>query len=400
MTARRASSGAWARVEPRPGARGTRYRAYWYLEGRKQSSPTYPSSGDAGYVADWVNAEGGQVRTGDPRMLSGEVFEGTPAERAPELPAASEEPALPVTLGYWLTRWVDSRVNSGDVKRGTLDGYRRSLNLLTPWHELDLREWSDGQDGSMPTYTLIRDELLATYAPGYVSNALYRIGSARKMALAAGLPITVVRRARAKGKARVKDSAGIALTFDEAALLLEHVTHDETRDYLAVMLDIGCRPAEGRSITAASLHYTRDDMGGRVDVIDTKTRDGEVRTVHVSAGTWAILQARAAVTPHGPLFALDESNYRRNLYRARLELPAAKRGCRLHDMRHTCGSLMLELGYPVPAVAARLGITVTRLLKTYTHAFDRSGQDMAERFGDELQTARAERARGRFGLVG
>lgn len=58
---------------------------------------------------------------------------------------------------------------------------------------------------------------------------------------------------------------------------------------------------------------------------------------------------------------------------------------RLHDLRHTHATLLLQAGVPVKVVSERLGhATVALTLDTYAHVLPAMDLDAAERFGDLL----------------
>jgi integrase len=55
---------------------------------------------------------------------------------------------------------------------------------------------------------------------------------------------------------------------------------------------------------------------------------------------------------------------------ARKKLPAGKRGCRFHDLRHSCASLMIAAGTPALYVKERLGhASITTTMDRYGHMF-------------------------------
>lgn len=76
--------------------------------------------------------------------------------------------------------------------------------------------------------------------------------------------------------------------------------------------------------------------------------------------------------------------------RKRASLPD---GARLHDLRHTAGSLALEAGMPLPLVSKMLGHkSVATTAKIYAHVLDAMAAVHMERFGDAFA---ATLARGR-----
>jgi integrase len=60
---------------------------------------------------------------------------------------------------------------------------------------------------------------------------------------------------------------------------------------------------------------------------------------------------------------------------------------RLHDARHTCGSLLRARGVRVEVAAAWLGHDATILLKVYSHAFAEDHAATAKTLGEALGSA-------------
>ncbi|MDL2276596.1 site-specific integrase [Breznakia sp. OttesenSCG-928-G09] len=56
---------------------------------------------------------------------------------------------------------------------------------------------------------------------------------------------------------------------------------------------------------------------------------------------------------------------------------------RTHDFRHSHASLLINNKMPLPAIAARLGDTITTVLETYAHLFEESNTEVSE-FLDSL----------------
>jgi len=60
----------------------------------------------------------------------------------------------------------------------------------------------------------------------------------------------------------------------------------------------------------------------------------------------------------------------------------------LHSLRHSCASLLLSRGLPLPAVAAVMGHSNTAVTaRTYAHAMDQAKEDAAARMDDALKVA-------------
>ena len=52
---------------------------------------------------------------------------------------------------------------------------------------------------------------------------------------------------------------------------------------------------------------------------------------------------------------------------------------RVHDLRHSHGSLCLELGYSIVLVAKRIGDTVPVVMRTYAHLYPNKQRELVSR---------------------
>jgi integrase len=129
------------------------------------------------------------------------------------------------------------------------------------------------------------------------------------------------------------------------------------------------------------------------------TKSGKSRVVDIDAGTVAVLRAWKA--EHGSLalaLARDSAlvfgtlndkfraparfgtHFRETMARARVDLPDLPR-IRLHDLRHTHATLLLQAGEPVHIVSQRLGHAgPTITLSTYSHVLPGDQKRAADRF--------------------
>jgi integrase len=372
----------WARVEPRPSAKfGTLYRAYWYLDGRKQASPTYGSMGDAAYVADWVNGREGRVLSTDPALVDGSVFDGTPAERAPEPEPAAEpdEPALPVTLGHWLDVWL-AHAKARRVRPQTLANYRTQCARLAPWRALDVTAWVPSDSAE------ILDGLEALYAPSVVYTTYVRVMSAHKAARAAGVIVPVIE--HPLGSIEFS-SPGQYLTPAQVTAICDGLA-GQRADIARVLVATGMRIGEALALRCVDIDPVRG--GVMVDETAVANSPGVVngvknkkrRFVPVAATSeaWRILtRARLGGEPAAFIFRRGErAPMTAQAFRARfrdvsaalVEAGVLSSTATPHDFRHTAGShLIFVVGIKPAAVALMLGHSLEQLERTYMHA-DRS----------------------------
>lgn len=195
-------------------------------------------------------------------------------------------------------------------------------------------------------------------------------------------------------------------TAAQARRFLESTAHDCHRDLWAAALGTGMRRGEllglrwsdvtGDRLVRVATALTIVD--GRPRLKATKTY--RVRNLHVDARTAAAIdrrrtsqetqrhQASAGWRNELDLIFTDEvgdplvpqriTHRFRRLVR-RLEVPTI----RLHDLRHTHATLLLQAGVPIKVVSERLGhSTIAMTMDVYTHVLPAMDRDAADRFGD------------------
>jgi integrase len=92
-------------------------------------------------------------------------------------------------------------------------------------------------------------------------------------------------------------------------------------------------------------------------------------------------EALVFTSPHGA--PLRNSNFRRQVWYPAVEQAELPRGLRIHDLRHTCASLLIAAGANPKAVQVHLGhssISVT--MDRYTHLFPSDVDDLIGRLTD------------------
>ena len=80
---------------------------------------------------------------------------------------------------------------------------------------------------------------------------------------------------------------------------------------------------------------------------------------------------------------LRNSNFRRQVWYTAVEQAGLPHGLRIHDLRHTCASLLIAAGANPKAVQVHLGhssISVT--IDGYTHLFSSDVDDLVRRLAD------------------
>lgn len=139
-------------------------------------------------------------------------------------------------------------------------------------------------------------------------------------------------------------------------------------------------------------------------VLDTPKTNSSRRTVVLSQGTVALLQTHQRQqkaerqslgetwTPDLPVFTSELGgfilpNYFSKVFKG-LAREAGVPDIRLHDLRHTAASLMIQRGIPAKTVSDRLGhADVAFTLRTYTHLYEEQKEEAAFDLSDLFPSA-------------
>lgn len=82
-----------------------------------------------------------------------------------------------------------------------------------------------------------------------------------------------------------------------------------------------------------------------------------------------------AIQPHERIFPFTHNKMRKQMHSA-IERAGVQK-IRVHDLRHSHVSLLIDLGFPAPAIAERIGHSSISVTFTYAHLFPTRQQDMA-----------------------
>jgi integrase len=182
---------------------------------------------------------------------------------------------------------------------------------------------------------------------------------------------------------------------DQVAHFLAHPRDPELHDVWRVALGTGMRRGELLGLRWEDLDLDVPQLrvaaaltsaGRQLRLKGTKTR--RIRTLHLDAGTAEVLgrQPRRTPAPYPVVFARrDGSPWRPEDVTDRwrrqwpgLELPVI----RLHDLRHTHSTLLLQAGVPIKVVSERLGHSnVAMTLDIYAHVLPAMDRQAAEVIG-------------------
>lgn len=121
------------------------------------------------------------------------------------------------------------------------------------------------------------------------------------------------------------------------------------------------------------------------DIIGPPKTDNSYRDVTIPEflykETHKYIDALYEIAPDDRLFELTKSGLTNELHRCAKQ--AGVKEIRVHDLRHSHAALMVELGYSMNAIAARLGDTLETVEKYYAHLYpgvlDRLVEDLEQR---------------------
>ena len=323
------------------------------------------------------------------------------------------------TVGSWLAQYLDDLETRGTA-HSTVVRYRGIVrNYLAP----QLGKWKLAQ---------LQPQQVQAYQAGLLkrgvsasSITLHRtiLGSALKQAVAFGLiPRNVVALVKPPREDR-EGSKGSTLTPQEAQCLLDAVRGDRLEAFYLVLLTAGLRRGEALGLRWADLELDEPSGGtlhvrqqlqwprGKPTLVPVKSRKG-VRSIPLPSFTAEALRQRAAIQV-SERRAVGESGWRapglvfnsedgaplhRNTitkqFHSKLKA-AGLRHLRLHDLRHTYGSLLMSQGVPLKTISELMGhASIEVTADIYLHSLDVQVRDTAR----SLEKALGESTRGNTNL--
>ena len=316
------------------------------------------------------------------------------------------DPALGrTTFSEWANGWLYSKVN---LKPKTHAGYESllrvhllpafgstALNSVSP---IEVRDFVSGLHNSGMSSSRVRQAyglLSAIFKGAVVSGYL-----GRTPCVGVALPRVQPREALyldAREVATLADT--IARPYGPLVYVLAYtgVRWAEAvglRRRRCLLLKSRLEIAESLSEVGNSFHTVSPKSGKRREVVlPPFVRDllaaHIAEFVHTPDGLVFTTRGRAYVTSvRGAGTALRNSNFRQRVWLPALK-EASLEGLRIHDLRHTCASLMISAGAHPKAVQAQLGhssIAVT--MDRYGHLFPSDQEDLAVRLDSRHRAAR------------
>jgi integrase len=237
------------------------------------------------------------------------------------------------------------------------------------------------------------------FSPSSITLHRTVLGSALKQAVAFGLiPRNVVALVRPPREDR-ESSKGSTLTPQEAQCLLDAVRGDRLEAFYLVLLTAGLRRGEALGLRWADLELDEcraarsrcgNSSSGPVvnpTLVPVKSRKG-ARSIPLPSFTAEALRQRAAIQATerravgesawrapGLVFNSDDGaplhrNTITKQFHSKLKA-AGLRHLRLHDLRHTYGSLLMSQGVPLKTIAELMGhASIEVTADIYLHSLD------------------------------
>lgn len=307
-----------------------------------------------------------------------------------------------MTLRVWLKRHNDSLTG---VEAGTLARYRAYVaNDIGP------------SIGDIPLAVLSRDDI-----QGWVQHMAVTGASGKTLKNKRDYLSGVLKLAVKAGQMKHNPCEGVAiprwdraemtfLTKQEFRLLLDHVP-SYWKPLVEFLVASGCRWSEATALKPGAINPIEGTVritkawktgagGYTLGVPKTK---GSVRTINVPAtvlskldlsGEWVFTNSGRGkgqfaggviVDDHGPVRI---QSFNPNVWRPavrRAQAAGLTKRPRLHDLRHTCASWLIQAGRPLPSVQAHLGHeSIVTTVGTYGHLDRSSGQGNADAIADML----------------
>ncbi len=173
------------------------------------------------------------------------------------------------------------------------------------------------------------------------------------------------------------------LSQDQLAKLLEVAKHYKHYLVIRLLSVTGMRVSEALGLKWKDIDFNKSEISivrscdiKKKTLKDTKTKNS-IRTIELDSNTMTLFQNHKefqSITSSLDtlVFTADSGGpLSRNAVRKSLDRILKKAGleyCRIHDLRHTAGSICIDEGIPLTTVASLLGNRPATLAQTYAHA--------------------------------
>jgi integrase len=343
--------------------RGKSWRARYYGPDGRERSKSFKRKGDA---ERWLSQQRSFIVQGD-----------------------WTDPALGrITFGDYVNAWLDSRT---DLKPKTRHQYRFLLDVhvLPTWRNVPLAKLTF-EGLSQWVARLAASEL----GPSGVRQAVFVTSAALDHAVRSGR--IRANPARGLNLPRIRRRDYVFLTHEQ----VRHLAYASGRWRLLILLlaYTGLRWGEATALRVCDVDLARRridvrrayaDVGGHLVLGSPKSHQS--RTVPIPRFLASELSGLAErkkaddllfTTPGGNPLRLP--NWRRDAFHPALSKAGVSDRLRVHDLRHTAASLMIQAGYPPKMLQEILGhASITTTLDLYGHLYP---GDM-DRYADRLDIA-------------
>jgi integrase len=293
------------------------------------------------------------------------------------------------TYQEWIARWMPTRT---DLKPKTVAGYESLLrSRIMPtfagarlgWlRTIDVEEWVSAMDSE-------------GLSPSRIHQAYHLFSSSLKAAVRSGL----IRTNPAVGVRLPKMEQREMMFLNSSEVMsLANEVDDRAKALVLVLGFCGLRAGEAIALRRSSINLMRSELrvtesatevDGKLVFGSTKTR--QARTVaipalvrdelerHLDAFTGPAISALVFTSPRGEPIRLQ--NFRRRVWVPAVRRAGLPTGLRIHDMRHTAASLLINAGVQLKSVQEHLGhSSITTTIDRYAHLYPEARQAVAAVF--------------------
>lgn len=181
-------------------------------------------------------------------------------------------------------------------------------------------------------------------------------------------------------------------TQDQYHSVLEQVDDIRVHIMLQLLFYSGMRLGELQALTLSDIDFTENKihitktLQQNTHVIGTTKTENGIRTVTMPAAIMEELKDYVArlydIQPEERLFPYSRSLITRGKDKAadKANMPRI----RVHDLRHSHVSLLIELGFTPHLIAERIGDTVQMIYSTYGHLYPTKHQEVADKLNSLL----------------
>ena len=270
------------------------------------------------------------------------------------------------------------------LRKNTVDGKKNVFkNRILPYFKdrpineiqaTDIRAWQN-------------EQIAAGYSNAYLDRIMNMIVTIFNYAVTFyNLPVNPCTKAGHMGK---RTRSLNFWTLDEYNAIMEHVTDPAAHIAIELLFYSGMRFGELLALTPADLDYNKQTISitkslqrkNRQNYITAPKTDNGIRVITMPAAVMEHLEDYTrklyGLQQDDLIFTFTRSLIRNNMKRA---CTASGISCiRIHDLRHSHVSLLIDLKFTPLLIAERIGDTVQMVNNTYGHLYPSRRQEVADR---------------------